>query len=138
MDPTTPASDIAYANRQAVQQGLDPRDIELGMAVMREMVRKGQASIVCEPFDRCYHVSNWCAAWKDVDFGPAVKKEKKGGGKPKMLVLGQSGERNIPLRLSSLVLSKNEEGYWMQFSASVPAMKLIREYLSKDPTLQDF
>lgn len=69
------------------------------MAVAREMVRIRQGSHVCEPFDRSYHVSNWCAAWNDVDFGPIVKGEGKGaGGKPKLLVLGQSGERSSPLR----------------------------------------
>ncbi|KAG5993530.1 hypothetical protein E4U54_003332 [Claviceps lovelessii] len=138
LEPTTPARDIAYANRKAIEQALDPRDIELDMAVVREMARLRQTTHVCEPCERSFHVSNWCAAWKDVDFSPAVRKEKRGGGKPKLLVLGQAGERNAPLRLSCLVLSKNEQGYWAQFSASVPAMKRIREYLSKDPTLQNF
>ncbi|KAG5918834.1 hypothetical protein E4U42_006722 [Claviceps africana] len=136
--PATPAREIAYANRKALEKSLDARDIEISMAVQRETVRIRQTSHICEPNGRSYHVSNWCAAWKDVDFGPAVRQENKGSGKPKLLVLGQSGERAVPLRLSALVLSKTEEGYWMQFSASVAGMQHIREYLSQDPTLQKF
>ncbi|KAG6158078.1 hypothetical protein E4U10_008017 [Claviceps purpurea] len=139
IDPSTPARDIAYANRKAIEKSRDPRDIEIGMVVEREMVRIRQGSHVCEPFDRSYHVSNWCAAWNDVDFGPIVKGERKeAGGKPKFLVLGQSGERWSPLRLSALILSKTEEGYWVQFAASVPAMKLIKKHLADDPTLENF
>ncbi|KAG6002306.1 hypothetical protein E4U21_003257 [Claviceps maximensis] len=141
MDPTTPARDMAYANRKAIERSLDPKEIELDMAVMREMVRIRQPSLICEPCERFYHVSNWCAAWRDVDFSPAVDKQKGRSGaetKPRFCVLGQSGERGVPTRMSALIMSKTEEGYWVQFTASVPAMKRIREYLSKDPTLQDF
>ncbi|KAG6028240.1 hypothetical protein E4U41_000726 [Claviceps citrina] len=136
--PTIPASDIAYANRKAIDQSLDARDIEIDMAVVREMVRRRQSSLVCEPLDRLYHVSNWCAAWKDVDFGPVVKGDRRKGlvGKPRLLVLGQSGERGVPLRMSALVLSKTEDGYWVQFGASVPAMRLIEKHLCQDATLE--
>lgn len=159
--PTTPVSEIAYATRQAIEEAMGARDIEIGTVITREMVRRGQANHTCEPFDRSYHTSNWCAAWKDLDFSSAVKSEKKEQGKkPKFLVLGQSGERKTPLRckchhlrgyfltlpiifansacaVSALIMSRSEEGYWVQFSASKPCMKLVKEYLVKDPNLEN-
>ena len=74
------------------------------MTVVREMVRRGQGNHTCEPFERSYHVSNWCAAWKDLDFSPAVK-NKENKTKPKVLVLGSSGEKKTPLRCKSISAS---------------------------------
>lgn len=96
--PTTPIGEIAYANRRAIEEAIELRDIELGRAIVREMVRRGQANHTCEPFERSYHVSNWCAAWRDLDFSPAIKGPNKARARPKLLVLGQSGERGKPLR----------------------------------------
>lgn len=96
--PSTSISEIALAHRKAVEVALDPNDIEVGMAVVREMGRRRQASHTCEPGDRSYSVSNWCAAWKDLDFSTAVKGATTSGVKPKVTVLGQSGERGVPQR----------------------------------------
>ncbi|KAK2616930.1 hypothetical protein QQS21_000018 [Conoideocrella luteorostrata] len=158
MQPSTPVSEVAYAHRRAIEEAMEARDIEICMAVIREKVRRGQGNHTCEPFERSYHTTNWCAAWRDLDFGPAIIGENKNeNGRPKFLVLGQSGERGTPLRcelfvfatsmavratkfcvVSSMILSRNEEGYWVQFSASRPCMKQIKEYLAKDPNLEKF
>jgi hypothetical protein len=41
-DPSTPLSEIAYQNRQAIIQALDQKDIDIGMTAIREMVRRRQ------------------------------------------------------------------------------------------------
>jgi hypothetical protein len=92
MEPSTPVAEIAYQNRVALKQALDPKDIEIGMTVVREMVRRGQSQLTCEPFERFYHVSNWSSAWSGLDFSSVVKgqeKGKEGSRRPKLLVLGE-------------------------------------------------
>lgn len=100
LERSTPLSDIAHANRKAIEEARSLRDAEIGMVVLREMARRGQSSHTCEPFERSYFVSNWCAAWSDLDFSPAVKKGEAVVGKPKLLVLGASGMRGAPKRCS--------------------------------------
>jgi hypothetical protein len=101
IDASTPVSEIAYLNRQAIIQSLDQRDIEIGLTVTREMIRRGQSTHICEPFERSYSISNWCGAWKGLDFGSATKGAKKEGKEPtelKMFVLGQGKELKAPGR----------------------------------------
>jgi hypothetical protein len=57
---------------------------------MREMVRRGQGTHICEPFERSFFVTNWSAAWKGLDFGPAVKAGENEASAVKLLVLGES------------------------------------------------
>jgi hypothetical protein len=79
---------------------MSEKDIDLDLTVIREMTRRGQSTHICEPFDRSYNISNWCMLWKDLDFSPAVKAtaERKESGRPKLLVLGGSGEAHMPGR----------------------------------------
>ena len=96
-----PVSEIAYLNRQAVNEAMRPEDVDIGLAVMREMVKRGQAIHTCEPFEKAYAVTNWCGAWKGVDFTNAVKRGEKQGDEVRkldMLILGQGAEHKTPKR----------------------------------------
>lgn len=93
----------------------------MGQAVMREQVRMGQASHICEPFERSYFVTNWCLAWKGLeDIFPSsvssaagnvsekdTEKEKTestttiNAVKRKLMVLGHSMEKATPNRCMS-------------------------------------
>lgn len=117
---STPARDIAYQNRQAINSAT-PKEIELGQAITREQVRIGQATHICEPFERSYFVTNWCLAWKGLEdifpastsSGDAIEKtgekeetenEKEStpttinAVKRRMMVLGYSMEKGTPNR----------------------------------------
>jgi hypothetical protein len=93
IDPSTPVSEIAYQNRKAIIEALDEKDIATNIAVVSEMVRRGQIVHVCEPFERSFFVTNWTAAWKGLDFSPAIKEpepNENGTSAPKLFVLGES------------------------------------------------
>ncbi|OKL61842.1 hypothetical protein UA08_02300 [Talaromyces atroroseus] len=106
VNSSTPASDIAYLSRQIINEATEPdsKGIEIGMAVTREKVRRGQPTHVCEPFDRSYGTTNWCAAWRGLDLscGTGTARSSTGsiadGGSSKMLILGQSKETKAPGR----------------------------------------
>jgi hypothetical protein len=85
---STPLSEIAYQNRKAIIQAVDLKDIEISLTAVREMVRRGQSTHICEPFEKSYFVTNWSAAWKGLDFSPALKEQK--GTDLTLLVLGES------------------------------------------------
>lgn len=100
-DPFTPLSEIAYLNRQAVNQAMKPEEVDIGLAVMREMVKRKQNMHTCEPFEKSYSVTNWCGAWKDLDFQPAVEKREKEGKESQkldMFIVGHGGELKTPRR----------------------------------------
>jgi hypothetical protein len=158
MEPSTPVAEIAYQNRLALKQALDPKDIEISMSVVREMVRRGQNIFTCEPLERSYHVASWTSAWRPLDFTSVVKgqgKVKEGSRRPKLLVLGEGrlSTRGVgrcelspvfdcrrELMLFRLVIAtimcKTEEGYWCNFAIPVKGMKMVEEYLKKDPMLK--
>ncbi|KAJ9132457.1 Chloramphenicol acetyltransferase-like domain protein [Pleurostoma richardsiae] len=138
--PSTPVSEIAYRNRQAIKQALDQKDIELGLTVIREMVRRGQPIHICEPFERSFNVTNWCPAWREVDFSAALeggKKDAREGRELKLLVVGQGTELHTPSRYHSTIMCKTEEGYWCDFGAGAKTAEQIKEYLAKDPFLEN-
>jgi hypothetical protein len=157
MDPSTPVSEIAFQNRLALKQAMDPTDIEIGMTVVREMVRRGQSMLTCEPFERFHHVSNWTAAWKPLDFSSVVKGKdstKEDSRRPKLLVFGEGREspsspgrcelspiiacqRELMLSrpVNTTIMCKTEEGYWCNFALPVKGMRMVEAYLKKDPML---
>jgi hypothetical protein len=98
IDPsTTRLRDIAYANRKAVDEALNPDQIRMQLAIQREMVKRGQPIHVCEPWEYSYSVTSWTGAWTGIDFSSAVL----GGEKkqpPVFQVLGAGGEKGVPRR----------------------------------------
>ncbi|EEY15369.1 conserved hypothetical protein [Verticillium alfalfae VaMs.102] len=138
---STSVGEIAYLNRQAVNETLTTKGIDVGLAVMREMVKRGQSTHICEPFEKSYAVTNWCGAWKDVDFTNAAKTREKQGDETRplgLLVLGHGGERKTPKRFHSTVMCKTNDGYWVDFSTSRKGMKAIKDYIASDPALERF
>ncbi|CEJ89393.1 hypothetical protein VHEMI05237 [[Torrubiella] hemipterigena] len=134
--PSTSIGDIAFANRQALETAARPEDFEISMATYREMCRRRQSSHTCEPGDRSFYVSNWSAAWRGIDFSSVVKGEKKAEGIPKFVVLGQSKQLSDPSRFTSLILSRTDDGYYVDFAGTPPTMKSLKKHLAKDPLLE--
>lgn len=55
--------------------------------------------LICEPFEKLYSVSNWCGAWKGIDFSAAEKEsQEKREQDWDMLVFGQSRLAKSPAR----------------------------------------
>lgn len=101
LEPSTPVSEIAYLNRKAVNESTKPEEVDITLAVMREMVRRGQVMHTCEPMEKSYSVTNWCGAWKGIDWSKAAKRgenEADESEKMDILILGQGGELKTPRR----------------------------------------
>ncbi|KAL6900387.1 hypothetical protein GGI43DRAFT_427475 [Trichoderma evansii] len=140
-----PASEIAYRNRLAIADCLQPANMERSLAVARELCLRNITSHICEPWEFSYNVSNWCNAWHGVDFSAAsIKRAGEGAEKrdegqkvvPAPLVFGHALERNHPNRLSAFVMSKGEGGYWVDFAAPKKGMEAIKALLKNDPNLE--
>ncbi|GKT54271.1 hypothetical protein ColTof4_06417 [Colletotrichum tofieldiae] len=138
--PATPVAEVSYRHRQAVTEGTDPNDIQIGLAIARQQVRIGQSMHICEPGEGSHSISNWSAAWKDVDFGPALAdpERKDTAAPPQMMVLGEGGEVKQPARYVSYVLCKTEEGYWCTTGHTTKSIKPLKELLRTDPSLVNF
>ncbi|EED16187.1 conserved hypothetical protein [Talaromyces stipitatus ATCC 10500] len=142
--PSTSAREIAYKNRQAITTQSSSQSYEIGLAVMREQVRRGQGTHICEPFEWSYFVTNWCLAWKGLDLFPTTAtdtgdSEKEGeGAEKRIMVLGRSKEKDMPGRFTGIVMCQTEEGYWCEFAAPEKRIRLIEEHLRRDPMLEDF
>ncbi|KAL3477733.1 hypothetical protein BJX99DRAFT_225647 [Aspergillus californicus] len=147
---STPVREIAYRSRKIINDDTRLEVMELNQAIICEMVRRDQILHVCEPFTRSYGITNWCLAWKGLNLdssgsgsGSSTSEktaESTENPKPKlkMMVLGQSGEKHTPQRAFSTAMCRTEEGFWCNFSAPVQAIALIKEYLEKDPLLENF
>ncbi|PNY27768.1 Alpha-1,2-mannosidase family protein [Tolypocladium capitatum] len=134
----TPLSELAYRHRLSVRRGLEVGSIERDLAVTREMCRRRYVAHVCEPFELSYALTNWCAAWRGIDFAPAVAESgtAAGGDAPAPLVLGQSSVRGVPARFSGQVMCKADHGYWCDFAASSKTVALVERLLESDPELR--
>lgn len=101
---STPASEVAYASRKMITEATitNPKDLEVGMVVVREMVRRGQITHVCELFDKSYGATNWCSAWKGLDLRCGGDGGDSDGG-VKMLVIGEGSEVKSPRRCEFLL-----------------------------------
>ncbi|KAL8411584.1 hypothetical protein RB596_001012 [Gaeumannomyces avenae] len=160
-------AEMAYRHRLAVLHMSEMDAIEAGLDMMDHCVNHGNKTpILGDPGDRPYVVSNWTAAWKDLDFSAALagdepvaeKTDEKsskpwsknhsktslaspvdGGQQPKrLLVLGRAHTRDTPLRYVSMVMCKSSDGYWATFAATKKNMKKVEELMLKDPLLVTF
>ncbi|POR36052.1 Alpha-1,2-mannosidase family protein [Tolypocladium paradoxum] len=143
MPSNTSLSQLAYAHRLAVREGAKLENIERDLAVTRELCRTRSIPYFGEPFELSYSVSNWCGAWRQIDFGPAVAKVGRAAADAKPatavpLIFGQSRERSshAPTRYVAHIMCKADGGYWCDFSASTKTMRLVEELLASDPQLQ--
>lgn len=143
-------------------EGLKPDSIERSLTVLHEMVSQGRSIHIIEPWELSYGVTNWCGAWRDIDFGPVVNPSEQDGsvgrdGKNSSLpvVFGHSLERHHPTRckfpynrwldllifwlmnvVNAQIMCKADGGYWCDFTASEKAMAVVDALFEKDPTLE--
>ncbi|UPK95372.1 hypothetical protein LCI18_006307 [Fusarium solani-melongenae] len=134
---STPLHKIALYNRQAINKALERSEIEAGLAALRDVSKRRQVMLICEPFEKLYSVSNWCGAWKGIDFSaaekePQVEKEHTWD----MLVFGQSRLAKSPTRYRVSLMCKTKEGFWCDFAAPVKIVARIKEHLANDPLLE--
>ncbi|WAO95472.1 Hypothetical protein NCS54_01309500 [Fusarium falciforme] len=134
---TTPLHEIALHNRKAINKALERSEIEVGLAALRDVSKRRQFMLICEPFEKLYSVSNWCGAWKGIDFSAAeTEPQAKREHAWDMLVLGQSRPAKSPTRYRLSIMCKTKEGFWCDFAAPVKIIARIKEHLAKDPLLE--
>ncbi|CAK7200044.1 hypothetical protein SEUCBS139899_002732 [Sporothrix eucalyptigena] len=144
MTKKTPLSEIASHNRHAIDEVLTPEGAEVHLAIAREMVRRKQTLHICEPFERSYSITSWPAAWKDLDFSPAVvgyseleKSQQETHKPPELFVIGRGGERKTPHRFHATVMFRNDAGYWLDMGVTLQCIAAIKAHLAKDPSLEN-
>jgi hypothetical protein len=99
-EPSLPISEIARLNRECIARSLEPEEIDKSLAIIQELVKRGQGLHICEPLETSFTVVMWGAIWKDLDFQTVAIKEKPEAEPRKLeaFVLGQSGEPGAPRR----------------------------------------
>lgn len=143
-------------------EGLQPDTIERNLTVLHEMVRQGDGIRIIELWELSYGVTNWCGAWRDIDFSAVVNTpggdgSVEEGGKNESLpvVYGHSLERNHATRcklhhhtlaglltillihiVNAQIMCKADGGYWCDFTASEKAMAVVDALFEEDPTLE--
>lgn len=138
----TPLAEVAYRNRLAVNTELQLKNIERSLAVTKELYKRKYPLHVVEPSDLSYAITNWCGAWRDVDFGPAVLKTEDSDltagayVRAVPLVFGHSLQRNYPTRFNSQIMCKADGGYWCDFTTIPKTMAKVESLLKSDPKLQ--
>ncbi|RSL47243.1 hypothetical protein CEP54_013486 [Fusarium duplospermum] len=134
---STPLHEIALHNRKAINKASERSEIEVGLAALRDVSKRRQVMLICEPFEKLYSVSNWCGAWKGIHFSATEKEPQvKGEHDWDMLVLGQSRLAKSPGRYRVSIMCKTKEGFWCDFAAPVKIIARIKEHLAKDPLLE--
>ncbi|OOQ82522.1 hypothetical protein PEBR_40002 [Penicillium brasilianum] len=138
----TPLAEVAYKNRLAVNEELKLENIERSLAVSKEMYKRQYQIHVVEPLDLSYAITNWCGAWRELDFGPAVVRTEdsavaagvKGPAVP--LVFGHSLQRHIPTRFNAQIMCKGDGGYWCDFTAIPKTMAKVESLFKSDAKLE--
>ncbi|KAM5366798.1 hypothetical protein ACJZ2D_010338 [Fusarium nematophilum] len=69
----TPLVDIACENRLALTKVLSPLEMDRCLAVTRETFKRGYQLMPCEAGELLFSVTNWCMAWREVDFTYAIE-----------------------------------------------------------------
>ncbi|KAM0543811.1 hypothetical protein ACHAPJ_012118 [Fusarium lateritium] len=138
ISPFTRLHEIALQNRKAITKALEPTDIEAGVSTLREIAKHGQVMLICEPHHKLYAASNWCGAWRGIDFSKAAPKSYTSREDMKeLLVIGQSKVARSPGRYRVSIMCRTKEGFWCDFAAPLKALALVKEHLAKDPWLED-
>ncbi|KAJ6140212.1 BCL5p [Penicillium samsonianum] len=131
---------LAHQHRLAVLEGLKPESIERNLAVTKVLWKRKRMLQIAEPGNLSYSCSNWCGAWRNIDFGPAVV-SKQGisvneSATAPPLVLGHSLERNHPTRFNAQIMCKADGGFWCDFTVSTKTAALVERLLKSDPRLR--
>lgn len=129
-------AELAYKHRLAVIEGLKLENMERSLAVSRVHWERNRSLHIVEPGQFSYSCTNWCGAWRNLDFGPAVI-SREGDECPKAapLVFGHSLRRNYPSRLNTQIMCKADGGFWCDFAVAAKRFPLVEELLKSDPKL---
>lgn len=108
VDTDASLSTLAYQHRLAVVEASSIEYIEESMHVYDDIQSQGKKILVGQPGALIYVLSNWCAAWKDLDFSPVVANEtgeapSLAPSSPFPVVFGHVLERNHPTRCEHTV-----------------------------------
>ncbi|KAJ6084528.1 BCL5p [Penicillium sp. IBT 16267x] len=134
-------AELAHRHRLAVLEGLKPENIERSLAVTKELWKQKYKIHIVEPGDLSYSNTNWCGAWRNIDFGPAVASENpavNGSATALPLVLGHSLQRSYPTRYNTTIMCKADGGFWTDFTVSTKTFPLVERLLKSDPRLRNF
>lgn len=135
-----PLAELAYKHRLAVVEGLRLETIERHWAVTKELYKQKQSFHIVEPDTLSYSSTNWCGAWRNIDFGPAVVPREDSGEcvTAPPLVLGHSVLRNYPTRFNTSIMCKANGGFWCDFTIAAKRFPLMEKLLKTDPRLDNF
>ncbi len=101
----TPVSELALYHRVAIIEATKPAAIDCSLAITRELFYSRRPMHICEPFELSHIITNWCSAWRDIDFSCAAVTGANGDdckvSSNAPLVFGHSLERNLPMRCKS-------------------------------------
>jgi hypothetical protein len=133
-------AELAHKHRVAVIEGLRLENIERSLAVSKEHWKRKRPHFIVEPGQLSLSCTNWCGAWRNIDFGPAVVSREDGGGCPRAapLVLGHSLQRHHPTRYNTQIMCKADGGFWCDFTVSAKRLPLVEKLLKSDPKLSNF
>ncbi|KAJ5135663.1 BCL5p [Penicillium bovifimosum] len=140
---------LAYQHRLAVLEGMQLESIERNLAVTKKLYNRKRMLQVTEPGNLGYACTNWCGAWRNIDFGPAVvtKEDASANGgavnasaingcvTARPLVLGHSLNRDHPTRYNVQVMCKADGGFWCDFTVSTKTAARLDKLFESDPSL---
>lgn len=132
-----PLAELAYKHRLAVIESLRLENIERSLAVSKEIWKRKQSLHIVESDQLSYSSTNWCGAWRNIDFAPAVVSSKDADRcvTAAPLVLGHSLQRGIPTRFSTQIMCKANGAFWCDFTVSTKRYALVEKLLKADPKL---
>ncbi|KAJ5307586.1 BCL5p [Penicillium atrosanguineum] len=131
-------AELAYKHRLALVEGLKVENIERSWAVSRAHWKRHLSLHIVEPGQLSYSSTNWCGAWRNLDFGPAVV-SREGDECPNTspLVLGHALQRAYPTRYNTQIMCKADGGFWCDFTISAKRFPLVEKLLKSDPKLSN-
>ncbi|KAJ5212374.1 BCL5p [Penicillium cinerascens] len=135
-----PLAELAYKHRLAVIEALRLENIERSLAARKEIFKPRQSHHIVEADQLSYSCTNWCGAWRNIDFAPAVvsKEDADGCVTAAPLVLGHSLQRSFPTRYNAQIMCKANGGFWCDFTTSTKRYPLVEKLLKADPQLVNF
>ncbi|KAJ5561842.1 BCL5p [Penicillium sp. DV-2018c] len=146
---TVSLAKLAYQHRLALIEGMKPESLERNLAVTKELCRKKRMLQITEPGNLGYACTNWCGAWRNIDFGPAVVTKDNssvdggvvnasaanGNATARPLVLGHSLNRDHPTRFNVQIMCKADGGFWCDFTVSTKTAARLDKFFQSDPSL---
>ena len=70
--------DMARHNRSSTLEAVTLPQMDRSLAVLKEMNKRKYMVHICEPMELSFAVTNWCGAWRNIDFSAAVKEKGHG------------------------------------------------------------